>query len=284
MDVGHAVKDLTRRFQAAGIETARLDARVLLAHVMEISAERVFGYPETVLTDAQISCLSSLSERRSNREPLARVVGEKEFWSLPFQLSNDTLVPRPETETVVEAVLDQLVNRHAAVRVLDMGTGSGCLLISLLSELSYGVGVGVDISDGALRIAKENASRNGVGERAQFIQNDWCQGLADVVDDNFDIIISNPPYIPFSEIETLEPEVSKHEPRRALDGGEDGLDFYRSLLHDTQNLLGPTGVLALEIGWDQAASVEDLGRREGLRLLDKRRDLAGIARCVVFSN
>jgi len=282
MTAGEAVQELTARFQAAGIDSARLDARVLVAFVLGVEPERVFGYPETMLTEQQVTQLADVAARRAARQPLARIVGEREFWSLSFRLSDDTLIPRPETETVVEAVLEQIKGRDAPLRILDLGTGSGCLLISLLTELPKATGIGVDISEGALHTATENAGRIGVANRARFIQNDWCVGLAEDHGQSFDIIVSNPPYIPNADINALEPEVSAHEPERALAGGPDGLDIYRSLAAEIDNFLTPTGVAAFEVGVDQAAAVKDLGGDKGLKVLNVRNDLAGIPRCVVF--
>ncbi len=284
MNVGDAVLNLTGRFRKAGIDTARLDARVLTAHVLGVEPERVFGYPETVLSDAEQQRLTELSRRREGREPLARIIGEKEFWSLTFQVSEDTLIPRPETETVIEAVLDRIDARSGSLKVLDLGTGSGCLLISLLSELPRAEGVGIDISQGALQTATENARQNGVAERAQFIQNDWCSGLAEPYAGVFDIIVSNPPYIANGEIGTLEPEVSVHEPERALAGGPDGLDSYRMLVRDAGALLAPAGILAFEVGWTQAEQVERMARDQGFDIIGQYPDLVGVARCVVLGN
>jgi len=284
MTAGEAVQDLTARFQNAGIDSARLDARVLVAFVLGVEPERVFGYPETVLSEQQVKQLADVAERRAQRQPLARIVGEREFWSLKFRLSEDTLIPRPETETVVEAVLEQVVERDAALRILDLGTGSGCLLISLLSELPKATGIGLDISERALHTATENAGRIGVSNRARFIQNDWCTGLVEDYGMSFDLIVSNPPYIPNADISMLEPEVSAHEPGRALAGGADGLDVYRLLVSEIGRLLTPTGIAAFEVGFDQAEAVSELGRAEGLKVLNVRNDLAGIPRCVVFQH
>jgi release factor glutamine methyltransferase len=282
MDVGEAVRLITGRFEAAGIDSARLDARVLVGFALNISPEAVFGYPERVLEEREVSRLSALADRREKREPLARIVGEKEFWSLKFRVTEDTLVPRPDTETVVEAVLDQINDVAAPRKILDLGTGTGCLLISLLSELPHSSGIGVDISRRALKTAEENADLNAVGQRARFLENDWCKGLTKSFAGEFDIIVSNPPYIPNHEIERLAPEVSGFEPVRALAGGNDGLDIYRLLVRDAKALALPGGIMAFETGWNQAEQVAELGRDEGLELLQVRSDLAGIPRCVMF--
>jgi len=284
MNAGQAVQDLSSRFQAAGIESARLDARILVAYCLGVEPERIFGYPETVLTEVQETRLAEVAGRRVRRQPLARIVGEKEFWSLPFRLSDDTLIPRPETETIVEAVLERVADRHGPCRILDLGTGSGCLLISLLHEIPGATGLGVDIAEGALQTALENARRTGVTGRVQFLKNDWCKGLATGRGNNFDVIVSNPPYIPDGEIETLEPEVADYEPERALAGGVDGLEIYRVLLPDIGALLAPTGIAAFEVGWSQADAVGRLGAAAGLNRLEVRNDLAGVPRCVIFAH
>jgi release factor glutamine methyltransferase len=280
--VGEAVEVLAKRFGSAGIDTARLDARVLVAFVLGVNTEKVFGYPETELTSDQHNQLEDVAKRRENREPLARIVGEKEFWSLPFKVSRDTLIPRPDSECLVEAVLDHVEERTGNYSILDLGTGTGCLLISLLHELKNAKGVGVDISQSALQTASDNAQRLDVGERAQFIKNNWCDHLAADRGTRFDVVLSNPPYIPDGDIDSLEPEVNKHEPLRALVGGADGLDIYRMLIQETKALINPEGLLIFEVGAGQSDDVVGLGRANGFNLLNVRCDLAGVERCVLF--
>lgn len=283
MNAGEAVHLIAGQLEAAGIDTTRLDARLLVAHAMGVEPERIFGYPETLLSDEQHRRLIESTNRRIGREPLARIIGEKEFWSLTFRISDETLVPRPETETVVECVLDHFPDKGARFRVLDLGTGSGCLLLALLHEFPNARGHGIDMSDDALRTAGLNARHLGIGTRVQFQKNDWCMGLEKSFPDGFDLIVSNPPYIPDDDIPVLEPEVATFEPLAALAGGKDGLDAYRNLVVAGGELLAPDGMLAFEVGWDQAKIVRDLGCEAGLEPVEIRKDLAGIARCVLFT-
>jgi len=282
MNVGQAVQTLADRFHRAGIESARLDARLLVAHVLGISPQQVFGYPENHLTADEVSSLEQVSKRRADREPLARITGEKEFWSLTFHISDETLIPRPETETLIDAVLERFPDKSQPLRILDLGTGSGCLLVSLLHELTGASGVGVDISEPALQTARTNARHLGVENRSRFVQNDWGRSLGRKCSGQFDIIVSNPPYIVTATIDRLQREVSAYEPRQALAGGEDGLEAYRKLIPDVCSLLGGNGFLALEIGIGQATDVQALGITEGLTPAGCRQDLAGIDRCVLF--
>jgi len=283
MNAGEAVHLIAEQLEAAGIDTARLDARILVAHAMEVESARIFGYPETVLTDGQSQRLTEVSTRRIGREPLARIVGEKEFWSLTFKVSEETLIPRPETETLVECVLEHISDKAAPLNILDLGTGSGCLLLALLHEIESATGIGVDMSDDALKTAGENAISLGLDARVQFQKNDWCHGLGQTFPEGFDLIVSNPPYIPNDEIPGLEPEVAVFEPYAALAGGEDGLDAYRNLVMASTGLLASGGVLGFEVGRTQAEQVRDLGIAAGLGFVEIREDLAGITRCVLFS-
>jgi release factor glutamine methyltransferase len=214
-----------------------------------------------------------------DHEPVARILGEKEFWGLPLILSADTLVPRADTETVVEAALE-LIRAATPIdppRIADIGTGSGAILLALLSELPDATGIGSDISTGALRTAKANAERLGLGARARFIESDYTEKL----EGPFDLIVSNPPYIARGEIARLAPEVREHDPRRALDGGTDGLVAYRALAFELSRLLDPGGAFALEVGLGQADDVADLMQTAGLHVIrPHRHDLAGIPRVV----
>ncbi len=284
MNVGQAVSDLARQFQMAGIDTARLDARILVAHVVGVTVEKIFGYPETELSDSQYNDLQNVTLRRANREPLSRIVGTKEFWSLPFKVSPETLIPRPDSECVVEAILDHIGDSADCFNILDLGTGTGCLIICLLHELSNARGMGVDISHGALTTAAENAYCLKVSSRVTFEHNNWCEGLELEHSSNFDIIVSNPPYIPDDQISALEPEVATHEPLRALAGGPDGLDIYRLLVVATKKLIKPGGILAFEIGATQLDAVIKLGKTGGFELVEVQKDIAGIDRCIVFKN
>jgi release factor glutamine methyltransferase len=249
------VTDLDRAtalLRAAGLEEPRAEARALLRAV-------------------PVEQLEAALQRRAAGMPLSRILGQREFWSLDFRLNEATLDPRPDSETLVEAVLGELPDRNRAWRLLDLGTGSGCLLLALLSELPAATGVGIDLAPTAVRQAAANARALDLAGRAQFLADDWGRSLVP----GFDVVLSNPPYVRTAVLASLGREVAEHDPRLALDGGADGLDAYRALLPQAVRLLRPGGLLALEIGFDQEGAVEDLFRAQGLRALACRRDLAG---------
>ena len=273
-----ALAELRRNLNEAGFETAALDARLLLLTALGIPATTLVTHPDTPLTAEESETLASFARRRLAHEPVARIVGIREFWGLPFRLSPETLVPRPDTETVVETVLDLLPDRQAPLRIVDFGTGSGCILVALLHELPRATGLGVDLSPGALATARTNADENGVGERCHFALSRW----ADAVSGPFDLIVSNPPYIASGVIPTLDEEVREHDPRLALDGGPDGLEPYRILLSEAGRLLAPGGLLAVEIGYDQAEELRSLAGSHGLEILRIAHDLSGNPRCVAM--
>lgn len=274
---GEACAALAQRLRAAGIDGAGLDARLLVAAAAGIEPDAVFFHPERRLDAQQLGRLETLAGRRLRREPISRLLGRREFWSLDFALGPDTLDPRPDSETLIEAALEVLTDRRAPWRVLDLGAGSGCLLLALLSELPAGEGLGVDISPGAVAMASANAAALGMAERARFAVGDWAKGLVN----HYDIILCNPPYIPAAEIDRLEPEVAEYEPRRALTGGEDGLECYRALVPQLAGLLAPAGTVLMEVGAGQADRVCVLLGRAGLVVRARRQDLAGVERCLV---
>jgi release factor glutamine methyltransferase len=217
-------------------------------------------------------------ERRLNREPIAKILGEKEFWSLPFKTTKDTLDPRPDSETLMEAVLACYPQKDQALRMLDLGTGTGCLILSLLHEYKMATGVAVDLSPEALVVAQENAQRLGLQARISFVQSSWL----DNVNGKYDVIVSNPPYIPRSHEKTLEPELA-FDPQMALYGSdEDGLGAYRLLAHSLRPYLMPQGKIFLEFGQDQHLNVQQIFEGAGFRLQGWHKDLAGMRRCGVF--
>jgi release factor glutamine methyltransferase len=273
-----ALKDLRQLLAQSGFETAALDARLLLLTAVGISATDLVIHPDVPLTPEQETTLADFTRRRLAHEPVARIVGEREFWGLPFRLSPETLVPRPDTETLVATVLELLPDRQANLRIVDFGTGSGCILVALLHELPQASGLGIDLSEGALRTARENARANGVGERSRFAASRW----ADALSGSFDVIVSNPPYIASPVIPTLGEEVRGHDPLLALDGGRDGLDPYRVLLGEAGRLLVPGGLLAVEIGYDQEEALRSLAAENGLEILRVAHDLSEHPRCVAM--
>jgi release factor glutamine methyltransferase len=275
--VGSAIEHTASALIKAGIDEPRRRARALLAAVLDLSAAEIFAHPERKLNPAQQARIAAMLERMLAHEPLSRIVGKREFWGLEFLLSADTLDPRPDSETIVDSVLTRLPQRDRPYRFLDLGTGTGCLLLALMSEYPKSSGVGVDIAPGAARTAHENAERLGLGARAHFAVGRWAAALAG----RFDAVIANPPYIEQSVITDLPREVRDYDPIRALDGGADGLEAYRAIAADLPRLLPPGGIFAAEIGQGEAELVAAILRRHGLRVEAIVPDLAGIARVVV---
>lgn len=262
------------RLREVGIERPRREARLLLGHALGVDqvALLAFGDEAIVAKEPYLS----LIERRAAREPLAFILGEREFWSLRFEVSPATLIPRPESETLIEAALSLFPDRGAVRRVLDLGTGTGCLLLAALSEFPTAFGVGVDRVREAAALARRNAVRLGLGERAAFIVGDWAAAL----EAPFNLVLCNPPYIRRADIPGLMVEVARHEPASALDGGEDGLAAYRRLIPALPKLLRPGGAAVLELGLGQEEAVADLARRAGMTI-SVRADLAGVPRALI---
>src|SRR5689334_2887359 len=242
MTVGEALIRAVKRLGEAGIERPQAEARILLEAASGRGRGQIIAFPEYVLTPAQVEVFEAQVARRCAREPISRILGSREFWSLRFAVGPATLDPRPDSETLVEAVLARISDRNAELALLDLGAGTGCLLLALLSELPRARGTGVDISADARDIAASNARALGLDSRAAFQQGDWARGISA----RFDVIVSNPPYIESTAIEGLEPEVAQYDPRAALDGGADGLSAYRILIPQAAERLKPGGLLALE--------------------------------------
>lgn len=278
--VGEAARALEKRFRDAGLDDSRLDARLLVAHMADIAPQDVMLRPDRPLTADQVTALETLAERRLAHEPVTRILGKRGFWTLDLEVTAETLDPRPDTETVVEAVVKTLPDRSAPLRLVDFGTGTGAILLALLAEYPRATGIGIDISAGAIETAGRNAALNQLEDRAEFRLGDWGGGLPEAVDGTFDVVVSNPPYIPETDIDALQPEVRLYDPRRALSGGADGLVAYRILAPLAHGLLKPGGLVALEVGYDQAARVADLLRAAGFGAPWNRADLGGVARCV----
>jgi len=275
--LGGALQEAAGRLKAAGIEQARREARLLVALAAGVGAETVIAWPERALPDDAVARLAALVARRCAGEPFSRMTGTREFWSMPFRLGPDTLDPRPDTETLVEAVLEAIPDRRRPLRILDLGTGTGCILLALLKEYPAAFGVGLDVAPGACTVAAVNAAALGIAPRAAFAVSDW----AAAVDGRFDVVVSNPPYIPACEIDALDVAVRRFDPHRALAGGVDGLSAYRAIVADLPRLLSPGGVAGFEVGAGQARDVRDLCRDVALTDLGSRRDLAGVERCVL---
>ncbi len=277
-DIAAVLREAGKRLAAAGVEDAPRDARLLLQAATGLLPATLVGFPERAIDAAALARFQGLLARRERREPMAQILGAREFWSLRFRVTADTLDPRPDSETLVQAVLERVTDRAAPLRLVDFGTGTGCLLLALLHDLPNATGLGVDLSAAALRIAAGNARALGLDGRATFRQGDWDDGIAP----SFDIVISNPPYIERAAIAALQPEVARFEPRLALDGGADGLDAYRALLPATARLLRPGGLAAFEVGIGQADSVAAIGVARGLRHIATASDLGGVPRVVLW--
>lgn len=281
LTIADARRALAEKFRAARIESPELDARVLVGHATGLDHSGLAAAARACLDPDQIGRLEELAARRIAGEPVARIVGVKEFWGLPLKITSATFVPRPETETVVEAALaaiDAAGTRRRHLRIADLGTGSGAILLALLSELPCAFGIGTDISPEALAVARENAARLGLSARAAMVATDFGACLAD----RFDLVVTNPPYVATADIATLAPEV-RCDPFHALDGGADGLAAYRAIAADAVRLLAPHGHIVLELGAGQEEAVTKLLRQAGLAVAPAWRDLNGIARALPAS-
>ena len=275
-----ARRALVARFNAEGIDSAELDARMLVGAVLNLDLTGLIAAAARRITAAEAAGVEDFARRRVSGEPVARILGHKEFWGLKLRLSPETLVPRPDTETVVELALVML--RAAPVsgsrlHIADIGTGSGAILLALLHELREAFGIGTDVSIAALRTARRNAADLELAERTAFVACDYAAALSG----RFDLIVSNPPYVRSKDIADLADEVRDHDPHRALDGGADGLNAYRALIPPAARLLGPGGALVVEAGRGQSSDIEGLMTAAGLTLAGApRADLAGILRAV----
>jgi release factor glutamine methyltransferase len=278
--VDAARRTLTARFRSGAIDSAELDARMLVGAALGLDLTGLIAAAARPVAAEESARLENFARRRLTGEPVARIVGFKEFWGLPLQLSPATLVPRPDTETVVELALDiRRSERHpvSRLRIADIGTGSGAILFALLSELPEAFGVGTDISLAALQTANGNAAHLGLAPRAALVACDYAAALSGV----FDLIVSNPPYVRSADIAGLANEVRGYDPPGALDGGVDGLDAYRKLIPQAAHLLVPRGTLVVEAGFGQSGPIQELMTAAGLTLKQPpKADLAGVPRAV----
>ena len=278
MTIAAARQVMTDAFRGARLETPELDARVLIGHALNLDHGGLMAGSGRILDEDAADAVGGLAARRLAREPVARIVGRKEFWGLDLRVTSETLIPRPDTETVIEMVLDLVAAAGArahALRIADLGTGTGALLLALLAELPNALGIGTDISGPALAVARHNAARLGLAARTQFVLCDFGSALRS----GFDLVVSNPPYVAIDDIAALAPEAAS-EPRVALDGGADGLAAYRAIAADARRLLAPTGHLVVELGFGQEALVTTLIKAQGLATLPARTDINGIARAI----
>ncbi len=275
-NIGAVLLAAQTRLKSVAVDTPRLDAILLLAEAAALSEDLIRSRPETPLSTGAVAAFEAMLQRRLRREPVSKIIGRREFWSLEFRTSPDVLDPRGDSETLVAGVLAAIPKRDAALRIVDFGTGSGCLLLSLLHELPNATGVGIDVSPPALSVAQDNAQRLGLSSRCIFRLGSWGKGI----EGSFDILISNPPYIESGVVPGLEPEVADYDPLLALDGGADGLDAYRALLPDMARLATKNAFAALEIGMGQDVAVSHLLAGAGFGEIAVLPDLSGIGRVV----
>ena len=276
MRLADAIRHGAAVLRDAGIDNPRLEARLLLGHALGVPPAALLRDPHA---SADPAAYDALIARRAAREPLAYIIGRREFWSLDFAVSPAALIPRPDSETLIEAALAAFAGRTPPARILDLGTGTGCLLLSALHEFFDAFGIGVDRSPSAAGLAAANAAALGLSDRAAFLCGDWAAPL----DQRFDLVLCNPPYIPTSDVDRLMPDVANHEPRGALDGGADGFAAYRRIVPSLHVLLQPNGVAVLELGVGQVAAVATLAKEAGL-VATTRPDLAGIERAIVLQS
>lgn len=270
-----------RILEQAGLPDAALDARFLLEEVCGTNLQTLLVFPEKKVTEEEVNQYRAFIQRRKDREPTAMILGEWDFMGLTFRLNKSTLIPEQDTEVLVETALEELKRRglgEAPLRILDLCTGSGCILLSLLHELRNAGGLGTDLSEEALEAARENAVRLGLQERAAFRRGDLWEPVGD---ERFDLIVSNPPYVPTEVIPTLEPEVRCGEPYAALDGGEDGLVFYRRIMREAAGHLKPSGIIIVESGFDEAPQIAALMQDQKLRGIRTVKDYGGLDRVVL---
>jgi len=262
-----AAKD---RLKDAGVDQPSIDARLMLEVAAGVTRTEIVTDPYRELTAEQTAMLEDFLARRARREPVSHIIGRKGFWKILLQVNKNVLTPRPETEVIVDEVL-KAFPEQMPFSMLDLGVGSGTILLAVLAERPAAKGLGVDASSEALAVARDNAANLDLNNRATFLHGDWTAGLGDA---GFDLVVSNPPYIPSAVIETLEPEVRDHEPRLALDGGADGLDAYRLLAPEILRVLKPGGMFAVEIGYDQSKAVEGLFNAAGAQQVRTVKDLS----------
>lgn len=271
-----AWKDAQTRLKAARIDNPSIDARLLLEAAADVSRTDILTDPYRPVEPEAAARLEGYVERRLKREPVSRILGRKGFWKIMLSVTPDVLSPRPDTEAVLDVVLKAFPEGRP-FQMADLGVGSGAILLAVLAERPAARGLGTDVSEEALAVARDNAAGLGLEGRAAFLRTDWTSGLSDA---GFDLVVSNPPYIPSRDIDALDPEVREHDPRLALDGGNDGLDAYRVLAPEIRRILKPDGVFAVEIGWDQAAQVSALFEAAGFADVKVVRDLAGRDRVI----
>ncbi|MEZ5757666.1 MAG: peptide chain release factor N(5)-glutamine methyltransferase [Emcibacteraceae bacterium] len=273
-------KEVIEKLAGHFIEDPAFEAKLLITYILNINALDYALENNCPIKDSDYADLMNLVKRRMAREPLSQIFGEKEFWSRTFKVTRDTLTPRPDSETLIEAALNKLEDKNKKYRILDLGTGTGCLLLTLLDELPNATGLGIDISEKALTVARENAINLNLSQRSEFLISNWTDNIEK--SEKFDLIISNPPYIGLDEKETLPPEVVDYEPEEALFSGKDGLDDYKKLSGQIASYLSVGGFILMEIGYRQSTAVKEIFTSKGFNQITKYKDLADRDRCLMI--
>ncbi len=279
MKISEALSQSRKDLDIKGVSNSKLDSLILLTHALSCSKEYIIFNPDAELNNEQQEVFFKMVKRRAAREPVSHIIGKREFFGEDFFVSCDVLDPRPDSESLIELVLENFPQKNNPLKILELGVGSGCLIITLLKAYKSALGVGVDISEKALKIAGKNATTHQVQDRLQLLQSDLFSTLKIL---KFDLIISNPPYIASQEIETLEPEVKTYEPHLALDGGVDGFDFYRKIAAKSKDFLKENGRIILEIGINQQEKIIEFFTKNGFQLVEMKPDLSGIIRALCF--
>ena len=277
-----AIKALSiarQKLKQKNITSYQIDALILLSFLLNLSKEQIIFNHDLELDENKYQQFLDLIKQRLSYRPVSQIIGKREFFGEDFIINSSVLDPRPDSETLIEATLDIFKNNHQELKILELGIGSGCLLLTLLKKIPSASGVGIDIDNNALKVAAKNAELLKLQNRINLVQSDWFNNLKP---QKFDLIISNPPYIPTQTIESLQPEVKDHEPRIALDGGNDGLDCYVKIASCVNNFLKNEAVLMVEIGQNQKTDVTGIFKKAGLQLVAEKKDLGGIVRCLGF--
>jgi release factor glutamine methyltransferase len=278
--VSAALLQAERDLSSKGVSNSKLDSLILLSHALFFSKERIIFNPDLKLNLSQQKAFFDIVQRRIEREPISHIIGKREFFGEEFFVSSNVLDPRPDSETLIELVLKNFSRKNQKLKILELGVGSGCLIITLLKTYKIAEGIGVDLSKKALEVCHKNASIHQIQDRLKLLESNLFQALS--AKEKFDLIISNPPYIPSEEIKYLEPEVRIYEPRLALDGGKDGLDFYREIASQAGNFLNKEGQIILEIGYGQQQQIVGIFTENRFSLTESSLDLSGIVRALCF--
>lgn len=267
------------QLRASNIQSYKIDSLIIIGHELSLTKEQIFLNSNLVLTSDQIVKIRNSLQRRINKEPVSHIIGKRDFFEDQFLVNHNVLDPRPDSEVLIESVLKFFPESNSNLKILEMGVGSGCLILTILKKFPNSMALAVDVNEKSLEVAKINAKNLQLEKRVTFINSDWFKR---VEEKDFDLIISNPPYIQTKEIDSLQEEVKFFEPRIALDGGEDGLDCYRIIAQDVAKFLKNRGYLFLEIGQNQEEDVRKIFSKNNLQFIDFKKDLSGIIRCLIF--